>query len=107
MRYKMENRGIIELYVTMSAEATSPDHPAHRFIRQRYDTIVAEVTDHFHEAINAGQFRALTDQQIEHETRTLFAVMDGLQLQWLLDPSVSLAGAFRSYLDQALTRWRV
>ena len=33
--------GIVELYATLSAEATSPDHPAHGYFQERYRRVVA------------------------------------------------------------------
>ena len=32
--------GIVELFATLSAEATSPDHPAHAYFQDRYRTVV-------------------------------------------------------------------
>jgi AcrR family transcriptional regulator len=106
MRYNIENRGLIELFVTMAAEASNPKHPAHQFIAGRYASIIEEVSLHFREAIEAGDFHPMTDQQIDRETRTLFATMDGLQLQWLINPHTDLAGTFDHYVEQALGRWR-
>lgn len=106
MQYNIENRGLVQLFVTMASEASNPEHPAYDFIKQRYDTIVDEVTAHFREAIEAGQFRSMTDAEITAETRTLFAVMDGLELQWLVDPTVDLAGIFGRYLNHSLNQWK-
>ncbi|MEU1803789.1 hypothetical protein [Streptomyces sp. NPDC019937] len=52
-----------------------------------------------------GQIPPLTEAQAEAEIRTLFATMDGLEIQWLLDPTVDLVGLFDRHLDQALERW--
>ena len=106
MQYNVEHRGLIELLLTMTTEASNPDHPAHAFIQQRYDTILDEVETHFREAIEAGQFKPMTESEITAETRTLFAVMDGLELQWLVDPSADLAGIFGRYLNHALNQWK-
>ena len=32
--------GIVELFATLSAEATSPDHPAHAYFQERYRRVV-------------------------------------------------------------------
>jgi AcrR family transcriptional regulator len=107
MRYNIANRGLIELFLTMAAEASNSQHPAHQFIADRYATIVEEVSRHFQEAIDAGDFHPMSDQEIDQETRILFAVMDGLELQWLINPDSDLASTFRSYIDLALGRWSV
>ncbi len=106
MQYNLEQRGLIELLLTMTTEASNPEHPAHDFIQQRYDTIVKEVETHFREAIEAGHFKPMSEAEIAAETRTLFAVMDGLELQWLVDPVVDLAGIFGHYLNHALNQWK-
>ena len=35
----------------------------------------------------------------------MIAVADGLEIQWLLDPSVDLHGHFKAYVDQTIQRW--
>ncbi len=37
----------------------------------------------------------------------MFAIMDGLELQWLLDPTVDMVALFDHYLDEAIERWRL
>ena len=37
--------GIVELFATLSAEATSPDHPAHAYFQDRYRRVVAMTVD--------------------------------------------------------------
>jgi hypothetical protein len=36
----------------------------------------------------------------------MFAIMDGLELQWLLDPTVDMVALFNHYLDEAIERWQ-
>ena len=47
----------------------------------------------------------MTDEQIEIEARGVFALMDGMQLQWLLDPSLPVVAMFQAQLDMILERW--
>ena len=47
----------------------------------------------------------MTDEEIEMEARGVFALMDGVQLQWLLNPSLPVADIFRRQLDLILERW--
>jgi hypothetical protein len=35
----------------------------------------------------------------------LIAAMDGLELQWLIDPDIDLVALFDEYMDAAITRW--
>ena len=47
----------------------------------------------------------MSDEQIELEARGVFALMDGMQLQWLLNPSIPVAQMFQAQLDTILKRW--
>jgi AcrR family transcriptional regulator len=106
MPYHVEHRGQIELFLTMTAEASSLNHPAHQFIQNRYATSVAEMCQHFREAVEAQEIGPLSAAQIEQETRMMFAIMDGIELQWLLDPTVDMVALFNRYLDEAIKRWQ-
>ncbi len=106
MRFHLAHRGLIELFLTMTAEASSPVHPARRFIQARYARTIATHVRHLREARELGEIGPLTDEQIHREVQMVFAVLDGLELQWLLDPSVDLAGLYDQYLDHALARWK-
>ena len=47
----------------------------------------------------------MDDEQIEIESRGVFALMDGMQLQWLLDPSLPVVHMFEVQLNTILERW--
>lgn len=106
MTFHVEHRGLIELFLTMAAEATNLDHPARPFIQRRYAHTLGELVKAFHEAIADGEIAPMSDEQIDEEARLVFAVMDGIELQWLLDPSVDLVGLFNHHLDATIERWR-
>jgi AcrR family transcriptional regulator len=95
-------RGLIELFASMSTEATNPDHPAHEFFVQRYDRVVRTFSHAFSTALAAGEVRA--DLSPETEARSIVALMDGLQIQWLLDPGVPMPEVFDACLESLLER---
>lgn len=105
MAFHTEHRGLLELFVTMAAEATSTTHPARKFIQQRYTDIIANWGARLREARDQGEIGPLSDHEIETEIRMLTAMADGLELQWLLDPSIDLMVLFSTYLDDAIRRW--
>jgi AcrR family transcriptional regulator len=105
MDYHVDHRGTLELFLTMSAEATNPSHPAREFIQRRYADTVRNWSGKLREAVVNGEVGALTDEQIEAEIRILVAVLDGVELQWLLGADIDLHGLVASHLDQAITRW--
>jgi len=100
------HRGMLELFTTMAAEASSPTHPAHTFITERYATNLATLAGHLQAAIEAGDVGPLTAAQIEVEVRLVTATLDGIGLQWLLDPSVDVAGSIATCVERAVTAWR-
>jgi AcrR family transcriptional regulator len=103
--YNQANRGLIELFLTLSAESTNPGHPARDFVQKRYRHVVATGVAHLREAREAGDILWMDDETMAAEARSVFAMMDGIQLQWLLDPSVDLIGIFSHSLCRYLERW--
>ncbi len=90
-------RGIVELYCVLSAESTAADHPAHDFFAARYTRSVRLCAQGYAQAAEDGALRTPIDP--ERAARQLIALMDGLQVQWLLDPdSVDMAGDVRAHL---------
>lgn len=106
MDYHVDHRGTLELFLTMSAEATNPSHPAREFIQRRYADIVRNWSGKLREAVANGEVAAMTDDQIEAEVRILVAVLDGVELQWLLGADINLPALVTTHLDQAITRWK-
>lgn len=104
MTFHVNHRGLIELFLTMAAEASSPVHPARAFVQRRYGQTFEEFSRHLRETRDHGE-TALTEREIATEVHMLIAAMDGLELQWLIDPAFDLRGLFEVYLDQAITRW--
>jgi AcrR family transcriptional regulator len=99
MRFHMEHRGFLELYITMAAEAAAGDgHPAHSFIERRYSTTLADLRRLFTEGVVRGAFRPMPDEEIANEAECLLAVMDGLEIQLLLNPEFDLERSFRRYV---------
>jgi AcrR family transcriptional regulator len=95
-------RGIVELYAVLSAEATSADHPAHAYFRQRYRRAVDTAVSAYARARGTGALREGIDP--EAAGRQLIALMDGLQVQWLLDDGATdMAGVLRAHVQDHLT----
>lgn len=75
--------GLIELHSTLSAEATSSDHPAHEYYRQRYATAIGLYAKAFRALEELGELRS--DSEPEDLAAMFVALTDGLQIQWLYD----------------------
>ena len=90
-----QRRALVELFAALSAESTSPNHPAHGYFVERYRDVAATMESEFAALEQAGQLRVGADPA--PEARALIALMDGLQVQWLL----SLDNDSASQLDMA------
>ncbi|ACU86262.1 hypothetical protein Bfae_24750 [Brachybacterium faecium DSM 4810] len=55
---------------------------------------------------DAGDIAPMAEAQIQIEVRLLTAAMDGIGLQWLLDPSTDVAAAVTVCVDRAVGAWR-
>ena len=82
IRHNTEVPGLVELFSRLAVEAANPEHPAHDYFLERGEA----VRDGF--ALTAPTGPMPPDVY----ARILQAVADGLQLQWLVDPTVDMAG---------------
>ncbi|MFD8205322.1 TetR/AcrR family transcriptional regulator [Streptomyces sp. NPDC059695] len=96
VEYNAMRPGIVQTFSALLGESVTDGHPAREFFTERYAQVRANMADvlrlEFGERLPGG----LTP---ERAAPLLTAVMDGLQYQWLLDPSaVDMPGAFRDFL---------
>ncbi|WP_405665627.1 TetR/AcrR family transcriptional regulator [Streptomyces sp. NBC_01166] len=97
-----ERRGIVELFSVVSAEATAADHPAHRYFVRRYENSVAGAQLTYEQVRQEGALRAGIAP--DAAGRQLIALMDGLQVQWLLgDCTTDMEGVLRAHIEAQLT----
>ncbi|WP_207670145.1 TetR/AcrR family transcriptional regulator [Glaciibacter flavus] len=92
---------IINLYAVLSAEAADPTHPAHAYFVERYAGYSRALTADFERARADGTLAAGVDPA--RFAVELIALMDGLQVQWLLDPRIDMVGMVRGRIQSALT----
>ena len=101
-RYNASVPGVVELYCVLSAEATSPDHPAHEYFVQRYEITRRSVGAAF--AWLEAKGKLAPGVQPLGATRATIALMDGFQVQWLLDrSSIDMADELLDYFKQITT----
>jgi len=97
--------GVVELYCTLSAEATSPAHPAHAYFVKRYESVRESTTASFRRVAEAGRLNPGIDPG--RAAVATIALMDGLQVQWLLDPdAVDMPRIVSRTLDEIVGRLR-
>lgn len=95
MEYNATRPGVVQSFTVLSAESVTDNHPAHDYFVQRYRTSRGHHVDGLREELGERIAGGLTPEQA---AALVVAVMDGLQLQWLLDPDnvdlTGLVGAF-------------
>lgn len=83
--------GIVQAYVVLSSEAVTEGHPATPFFQHRYAALREEGMAAIRETWPEAD---LPPDKVALAAACIPAIMDGLQVQWLLDPDhVDLAEA--------------
>ncbi len=80
-----ERAGLAHLFAVLTAENLLPEHAAHDWFVERYRETRAACAQAFQTGVDRGEFRSDVDPQAL--AVRLVALLDGLQMQWLLDPS--------------------
>ncbi|MFD7708887.1 TetR/AcrR family transcriptional regulator [Streptomyces sp. NPDC059785] len=100
-RLNGERPGRTKMFNVLAAEAGDPGHPAHAYFARRYADVVEHTARPLRHGVTTGELRPDTD--CEALAGEIAAVMDGIQLQWALNPrGVDMAGRMRAYLDRLL-----
>ncbi|MFC7344828.1 TetR/AcrR family transcriptional regulator [Saccharopolyspora griseoalba] len=96
--------GIVRLFTALAGEAIDPEHPAHEWLLRHHRRAAALIRGGLDEAVAAGT--ADPETPVDRIVRETIALMDGLQLQWLVDPGgVDMAGDFADHVANLRTRW--
>ncbi|GGN90577.1 TetR family transcriptional regulator [Nocardia rhizosphaerihabitans] len=98
VEHNMHVPGLVQLFTVVTSEAVTSDHPARAWVVNRYRILETYLAEALAGGITDGTFRP--DIDAPAVARQISAMMDGLQLQWLLDPErVDMANLFRTYID--------
>ncbi len=97
MRRNAEIPGVIQLDATLQAEALDPHHVAHDFVTERERAFLASVREALELEQNRGRLRDGLDLDVT--ARLITSQIEGVQLAWLADRSVDMAGVLRALMD--------
>ncbi|MEU0873422.1 TetR/AcrR family transcriptional regulator [Nocardia brasiliensis] len=86
--------GLIELFTHMQAAAADPRHPAHDYMLERYRFGTAGFAGALRAMQQAGTLSAEIDT--EAAATMFFALADGLQARWLIDPTIDMVAELES-----------
>jgi AcrR family transcriptional regulator len=90
--------GLVALYAVLSGEGTAPDHPGNAYFRTRYALVRTLLED----AVRVGQVRDELRPDVDPVVvaRTVIALSDGLQIQWLYeDGGFDMTGPVTAYVE--------
>ena len=93
---------IVNLFAVLSAEAGAPGHPAHDYFVRRY----AASRRNFEQTLRLARDQGVLADGVDPAAFALelVALMDGLQVQWLLDrDQIDMAGVVRHRIESVLT----
>ena len=97
--------GIVQVYTVLSGESVTDGHPGRPYFEDRYRVLRGDVATAFGEL--CAQEGVTSTETVDAASAAILAVMDGLQLQWLLDPTAIELGeasefAIRSIVNGVL-----
>lgn len=96
--HNINEPGLIQLYVSLAAAAADPEHPCHQYFLDRDAFVVSRIQRDVELRQEAGLFDPTVDGAVV--ARTLFALSDGLQAQWVVNPAIDLPGTLDAYWNQ-------
>ncbi|MFF0436183.1 TetR/AcrR family transcriptional regulator [Streptomyces sp. NPDC004327] len=89
--------GIVRMFNVLVGESGNLGHPAHAYFKERYARVLRDTVALLERAVERGELRADTDCLAVAQEQ--LAVMDGLQIQWALDPeSMDMPARVRDFL---------
>ncbi len=92
--------GIVQAFTVLSSEAVTDGHPARRFFEERYVNLRKEVAEAFRTM--CADEGVTAPETVDRAAASILAVMDGLQIQWLLDPAAVELGEATQFAVEAI-----
>ncbi|MFB7513985.1 TetR/AcrR family transcriptional regulator [Streptomyces sp. NPDC056144] len=91
--------GIVRMFNVLVGESGNLGHPAHEYFKERYARVLRHMVELLEDGVRSGELRPDTDCRAVGQEH--LAIMDGLQIQWALDPeSMDMPARVRSYLER-------
>jgi AcrR family transcriptional regulator len=102
IRHHQKAPELMRLWIELAAAASRSDHPAHTYFADRYERGRAQFAEGFHDEAARGRLREGVSPE---SAAVLFhAVLNGLQLQWVLDQELDIVGPVKDFVRLLLER---
>ncbi len=101
--------GLVQSYAVLSAESVTEGHPAQGSFRERFSILRGLIADALAETLaETGAASSRPAQtEIDRAASCIVAVMDGLQVQWLLQPdAIDMPESVSVMIEAFLARWQ-
>ncbi|MEU6548693.1 TetR family transcriptional regulator [Streptomyces sp. NPDC046915] len=96
IRHHQKAPELMRLWIELAAAASRPDHPAHTYFAARYDHARTQFAEGIQDKAARGELRPGLSPE---SAAVLFqAVLNGLQLQWLLDQDLDIIGPLDDFV---------
>lgn len=96
VEFNVERPGVVQTFTALAAESTTGQHPAREFFTERYAAARGGFAELLRSEFGDRLPGGLTPEQA---APLLIAVIDGVQIQWLLAPDeVDMPAAFRNFI---------
>ncbi|MFF0085967.1 TetR/AcrR family transcriptional regulator [Streptomyces canus] len=102
IRHHQKAPELMRLWIELAAAASRPDHPAHTYFVERYERSRAQFVEGFPDEAARGRLREGVSPE---SAAVLFqAVLNGLQLQWVLDQDLDIVGPVTDFVRLLFSR---
>ena len=107
MAANMSNRGLLELFTTIAAEGIQPQPtPPTSSSSAATPTTSPPSPATSNKPSTPATWRRSPRPRSTIEVRLVTAVLDGIGLQWLLDPTTDVVTSTATYINRTITGWR-
>jgi len=98
---KASKPGSGTVYLSLAAAAAvDPEHPAGAYLRDRYERMRARIAEYVRGRQADGSVRAHVDP--DFAATALIAAADGIQIQWMSDPTIDMGDHMRRVWERLL-----
>lgn len=88
--HSAQTPGLVRLFLELAAASPDATNPAHAFFTTRYRNLRELVARLFRSRVVSETGSDASEDDAAFAARVLIAASDGLQAQWLLDPSITM-----------------